>query len=77
MGDTIQRRELETIEQREAMRQPARHRTTLALREPKTVSDLARELHINGNGAHHVIGTIGGTRLSFENWSDKIGRRAR
>ncbi|MEO5610023.1 MAG: transcriptional regulator [Ornithinibacter sp.] len=55
MGDLIHRRELETAEQREAMRHPTRHRITLALREPMTVSDLARELHINkGNVAHHV-----------------------
>ena len=55
MDDLIQRRELKTIEQREAMRHPTRHRITLALREPMTVSDLARELHINkGNVAHHV-----------------------
>ncbi|OMH33150.1 hypothetical protein BGP79_06350 [Tersicoccus sp. Bi-70] len=46
---------VETIEQREAMRHSTRHRITLALREPMTVSALARELRINkGNIAHHV-----------------------
>ncbi|MEO7070955.1 MAG: ribbon-helix-helix domain-containing protein, partial [Nostocoides sp.] len=40
--DDIQRRELETIEQREAMRHPTRHRITLALREPMTVTSSAR-----------------------------------
>lgn len=49
------RLDLVTPEQREAMGHPTRHRITLALGEPKTVSELARELRINkGNVAHHV-----------------------
>jgi DNA-binding transcriptional ArsR family regulator len=44
-----------TAEQRKALAHPTRHRITLALRTPATVSALARDLRINkGNVAHHV-----------------------
>jgi len=44
-----------TPEQLRALAHPTRHRITLALRSPNTVSALARELRINkGNVAHHV-----------------------
>ena len=70
-----------TPDQRKALAHPTRHRITLALRSPNTVSALARELRINkGNVAHHVavleaVGLIrrvatrtgrGGTRTLYE-----------
>lgn len=55
MDDADQVLRLETSEQRHAMAHPSRHRITLALREPATVSALARTLHLNkGNVAHHI-----------------------
>lgn len=80
MDDRHQPVSVDTVEKREALRHPTRHRITLALREPMTVSDLARELRINkGNVAHHVavlehvglverVGTAtgrGGTRVLY------------
>lgn len=46
---------LETPDQRAAMKHPMRHRILLCLKEPATVSELARTLRTNkGNAAHHV-----------------------
>lgn len=72
------------------MAHPTRHRITLALREPMTVSALARELRTNkGNIAHHVavlervglverVGTTtgrGGTRVLYRSAPLRLGGR--